>query len=303
MDAVSEIFYAQHFKIAFLEKKGTAFQGWFVALAGYRLGPDFEAIRPYGNQGDWKCDGRQLSTGTIFQCYAPDTETAQKTIVKVDGDFAGALAKWPKFMRVWTFVHNDPRGVPPEVADHLDQKRRAHPQIRFEIWSEPELFLWFTELSTDAKRSMFGAVPSQSLVDGLALDDLEPVIDALEHRDPDPMDGVPPPPSAQKLERNALSAEAADFLRMGRRKVRLVETYFQKCTPVELGEKIAEAFRCRYTDLKALDLGADQIFMYLQRYAGMQGEPKRQAAAMAVLAYLFDSCDIFEDPDIPPAVA
>ena len=298
MDAVSALFFAQHFRIAFLEKKGTAFQDWFVALAGYALGPDFESVRSYGRQGDWKCDGRQLSTGAIFQCYAPESETDQKTITKINLDLAGALAKWPKFIRAWTFVHNDPRGVPPAVANHLDQIRQSHPLIHFEIWSEPQLFSLFKKLTNDAKQIMFGAVPSRSLVDGLALEDLKPVIDALERRDPDPTVALPPPPSVQKLEKNALSTEAADFLRTGRRRVRLVETYFQKTGPVELGEKIAEAFREQYAYLKSLDLSADQIFMYLQRYAGVQGEPKRQAAAMAVLAYLFDSCDIFEDPEI-----
>ena len=127
MDAVSETFYALHFKIAFLEKKGTTFQDWFVKLAGYALGSDFEAVRPYGGQGDWKCDGRQLSTGTIFQCYAPEAATEQKTIAKIDTDFAGAFAEWPNFMRAWTLVHNDPRGVPPAVANHLDQKRQSYP--------------------------------------------------------------------------------------------------------------------------------------------------------------------------------
>lgn len=52
----------------------------------------------------------------------------------------------------------------------------------------------------------------------------------------------------------------------------------------------------RYAELKALDLPADTIFKHLQDYAGMNGEPKRQGAALAVLAYFFDSCDIFEDP-------
>ena len=116
MDAISELFLTLHFRIAFLEKKGIAFQDWFVALAGHAFGPDFEAVRPYGNQGDWKCDGRQLSTGTIFQCYAPETERDQETIAKINDDFSGALAKWPKFIRGWTFVHNDPRGVPPAVG-------------------------------------------------------------------------------------------------------------------------------------------------------------------------------------------
>lgn len=297
MDPVSELFYTLNFRIAFLEKKGMAFQDWFVSLAGRAMGSDFEAVRPYGNQGDWKCDGRQLSTGTIFQCYAPEAATDQKTIAKIDDDFAGALAKWPNFIRAWTLVHNDYRGVPAAVASHLDTKRQSHPEIKFAIWAEPQLSALFNQLNADAKRSMFGAVPTQRQVDGLVLKDLEPVIDALERRDPDPTEPLPPPPSARKLEKNELSPEAADFLRMGRRKVRLVETYFRKIGPVELGETIAEAFRRRYEQLTRLGLSTDQIFMYLQRYAGVHGEPRHQVAAMAIIAYLFDNCDIFEDPD------
>lgn len=300
MDTVSELFYSQHFQIAFLEKKGTAFQDWFASLASHALGSDFESVRPYGRQGDWKCDGRQLSIGAVFQCYAPDTETDKKTIDKINTDFSGALAKWQKFLRVWIFVHNNPRGVPPAVANHLDELREAYPAIDFCIWSKEELFQLFTKLTTNAKLLMFGAVPNQTLLDGLALEDLQPVVDVLERRDPDPTIALPPPPSPQKLEKNELSEDAAALLRMGRRRVRLVETYFQKSGPVELGEKIAEAFRNHYSYLRSLELPADQVFMYLQRYAGVHGEPKRQAAAIAVLAYLFDNCDIFEDPDPTP---
>ena len=40
----------------------------------------------------------------------------------------------------------------------------------------------------------------------------------------------------------------------------------------------------------------DEIFAYLQQYAGSGTEPKRQGAALAVLSYFFERCDIFEDP-------
>ena len=70
-------------------------------------------------------------------------------------------------------------------------------------------------MNSSAKRLMFGAVPNRSLVQGLALEDLKPVVDALERRDPNPSVGLPPPPSVRKLEKNALSVEAAELLRMG----------------------------------------------------------------------------------------
>ena len=50
-----------------------------------------------------------------------------------------------------------------------------------------------------------------------------------------------------------------------------------------------------------MELEPDQIFSRLQEFTGFEGDPKRQAAAMAVMAYFFDRCDIFEDPD-PEAV-
>jgi len=297
MDPISDAFHAKDFRIAFLMKKGTAFQDWFAELAGHAFGSDFEAVRPYGKQGDWKCDGRRLSTETIFQCYAPETASDQNTISKINTDLAGAVEKWPDFIKGWIFVHNDPRGVPPAVAAHLDAKRAEHPDLEIEIWLEPELVGLFGMMTPEAKRLMFGIAPTQGTAHSIGLADLEPVISALQRHEPDPSDEVPPPPSAKKLEKNALSNEASALLRFGRLRVRLVETYFGKNVRVELGEKIAEAFRDRYAELQALDLSADQILSYLQQFAGVSGEPKRQAAAMAVLAYFFDRCDIFEDPD------
>ncbi len=297
MDPFSEIHLALHFKIAFLEKKGIEFQNWFAKLACAAYGLDFEIVRSYGNQGDWKCDGRLVSTGTVFQCYGPETPTDKKTIAKMDEDFAGAMAKWSGFLRSWVFVHNHTGGQPPAVIEHLDKMRTANPNIRFEIWGESELRELHGKMSADAKLAMYGPVPTTPIVSSLVLEDLQPVIDGLEKRDLNPNDPLPPPPSVQKLEKNTLSEEVAGLLRLGRRKTGLVEMYFGKTAPVELGEKIAEAFREKYAQLKDMGLDPDQIFSHLQKFAGFKGEPKRQAAVMAVMSYFFDRCDIFEDAE------
>ena len=129
------------------------------------------------------------------------------------------------------------------------------------------------------------------------LADLKPVIDALQRTDPEPGQEPLTPPSVDKLARNSLSNDAAGLLRVGRRKEALVETWFRKSPNAELGERIAEAFRRRYAQLKESDRSADEIFMHLQQYAGSGGEPKQQNAALAVLSYFFERCDIFEDPE------
>ena len=95
MDRVQREIYQLRFKLAFKSKKGIDFQDWFTQLAGFAFGSDFEAVRAYGPQGDFKCDGRRRSTGTVFQCYAPDVLHAARTIRKIDEDFHGALTNWP----------------------------------------------------------------------------------------------------------------------------------------------------------------------------------------------------------------
>ena len=297
MDDISKAWFSLYFRIAYLEKQGSAFEEWFTKLAAGAFGSDFEPVRAYGSQGDWKCDGRQLSTATVFQCYGPETPTDAKTIAKIDQDFKGARAKWPEFMQRWVLVHNHPQGQPPTLLAHLDKKRSENPDVTIEIWAEEQLLELHERMSESALRAIYGAVPDAFVVSNLALEDLQPVIDALKKRDPDPAAGDFTAPSVEKLEKNVLSQEAVELLRLGRRKVRLVEMLFRKTGHVELGERIAEAFRKRYAELKSIKLEPDRIFSCLQQFTGFEGDPKRQAAAMAVMAYFFDRCDIFEDPD------
>lgn len=297
MDELQRAIYVLHFRLAFHTKQGIAFQDWFVQLAGHAFGADFEEVRPYGAQGDLKSDGRRVSTRAVFQCYAPKQMTDTKLIAKIDEDFHGARAHWGDQMSEWIFVHNDGDGLPPKVVQHIDALRAGHPDINIETWSEPELHALVFTLALPAMQALFGYAPSIAVLDHLVLSDIVPIIDALARQEPNPN---PPltPPSLEKLKKNELSDDSAVLLQMGRRKSALVDTFFNKSARPDLGERIAEAFRTRYAELKGLELPADSIFGYLQDYAGMNGEPKRQGAALAVLAYFFDSCDIFEDPAV-----
>jgi len=297
MDELQKSIYTDKFRLAFYRKKGAEFQDWFVRLAGYAFGADFEEIRPYGASGDLKCDGRLVSSNTVFQCYAPDVMKVAPLIAKINADFEGARAHWAD-MQEWVFVHNDDRGLPAEAVQRLAELRKIHAPVKIATWSEPELFEITMKLDLTKLQALFGYAVSREIIDGLVMADLKPIIDALERQEPRPDEPPLTPPSAQKLEKNALSEDSALLLRHGRRKAALVEMFFRKGPRPELGERIAEAFRQRYAELKALDLPTDTIFKHLQDYAGFSGEPKRQGAALSVLAYFFDSCDIFEDPDV-----
>lgn len=296
MDEVQTQFYRLLFRLAFQSKKGTEFQDWFVRLAQYSLGSDFEAVRPYGRQGDFKCDGRRLSTGTVFQCYAPYNLKLASLIKKIGEDFPGAITNWPA-MAEWALVHNDDRGLPSEALQYLDALRHEHPDVRIVVWGEVQLSELAGDLDLPAQEALFGPAPSSSGVETLIMQDLPPVIDELQRLDPAPDQVLLTPPSSNKLDKNALSEDAAALLTMGRRKEALVESYFRIHPRPDLGERVAESFRQRYARLRDDGRSPDEIFAHLQQYAGSGAEPKRQGAALSVLSYFFERCDIFEDPE------
>jgi len=201
MDELQRSIYVDRFRLAFHTKKGTAFQDWFVLLAGHALGADFEEVRPYGPYGDLKCDGRRISSGSVFQCYAPDAMKEADLIAKVDEDFHGARAHWGDNMKEWVFVHNDGRGLPPNAVQHLDGLRQAHAPLHIASWSEPELLDLTMMLDLAALQALFGPAASIAIVDRLVMSDLVPIIEALQRQEPNPSDPPLTPPSPEKLEK------------------------------------------------------------------------------------------------------
>lgn len=291
-------YYRQGFRIALLEKEGQEFQDWFCQLAGLAFGPDFEPIGHEGAEGDHKADGRRRSNGTIFQCYAPHAGATRAARVreKIRTDFKGALQHWPEFVNRWIFVHNIRRGLGPTITKELDTLRREHPAVIIETWSPTELMRLFDQLELADCELLFGPAPSAEDLEGVTPEHVAEVIRHLEQTKPEPGREPLSPPSVDKIEKNDLSPEVLDLLSAGKRKDYLTERYFEKEPGPEVGERVAEAFRQRYASLKESTESPDELFAGLQRFAGHGGSPKHQVAVLAVLSYLFDRCDIFEDP-------
>ncbi|WP_159732662.1 ABC-three component system protein [Methylosinus sp. Ce-a6] len=296
-DALQKSIYHLRFKDAFLTKKGSEFQDWFVRLAGHAFGPDFEPVRAYGNMGDLKCDGYRNSTKTVFQCYAPREMKQKDLLRKIDSDFYGALEGWNSRMNEWTLVHNDADGLPPNAIKKLQDLRAGNPSIAIRDWSMTELNRHVIGLSLDSLIALFGFAPSMMIVSGVGLQDLRPVLDKLVRSDPPPIAPTNTPP-ADKIAKNSLSIEVIEMLKMGRLRSKLLQDYFSKGPHVPKGEEIATSFRAHYAELKSLSLSPDEIYERLQYFAGGGvGTVKHQAAVMTVLSYFFHTCDIFEDPD------
>jgi hypothetical protein len=81
-------------------------------------------------------------------------------------------------------------------------------------------------------------------------------------------------------------------------KAPLVKQFFDEWHAPTYGERMAKAFAARYAELKSSmpPQHPNEIFHELQQWTGGE-KPKSSAqlaAVLAVLAYFFDACDIFE---------
>jgi hypothetical protein len=301
LDRYQQITYAKDFRIEFLESRGDAFQRLFEKLMGKCYPSDFMACRPWGNAGDWKNDGYLPSRRILFQVYAPNEICAAKAIEKINEDFAGAIEHWEEFFDEWVFVHNshDSR-LPPHVIMELAKLKKAHPQIRLGHWGWEELLLEFHKLDLASLEAWFGLAPTMADKVNLGYSDLQAVLDHIDiTRRPTSSIDVKDVPRG-KIEANLLSPAVASFLKIGMEKAALVQEFFASWRTPTYSMQIAATFKARYVELRdqTPSLHPDDIFGELESWAGgsINTAPRHRVAVLAVLAYLFEKCEIFEEP-------
>ncbi|WP_435106478.1 ABC-three component system protein [Arhodomonas sp. AD133] len=292
MDDFERAFRELQFKTTYLEKKGNEFQDWFATIMEKRFPGDFIRVRPWGKVGDRKNDGYVRSTRSLFQVYAPNDMSAKEALAKIDEDYNGALPYWEQYFDTWIFVHNSKQGLGPDVTAKLVELNGAGPPAVVP-WGFEELRRVVFELAPAELASLFGSAPRRRDMVDLGLESLSPVLDQIAAMEPNPNPDLRPPP-ADKIDRNMLSENVAILLRAGMSRVDLVRKYFR--VQPERKDEIAESFRHRYDEVRSDGLTPDDIFVHLQRHATGDGvsSPARQSAALAVLAFFFEECDIFE---------
>jgi len=288
--------YEQRFEIEFLRAKADAFQTLFERLMSLAYKADFMACRPWGNQGDRKNDGFLKSERRLFQVYAPNEMEAAKVIAKITEDFEGAKAHWGTHFDKWVFVHNATDGLPAHVHEILLDFERANPGVQLQPWGLEELRPIFRGLSIEDKESWFGPAPSEATRTALGFSDLQIVLERMAAL-PAPLSGEVRAVPMGKIEANALSESAAHLLKEGMVKAPLLEQFFAQWYDGTLGERLAEAFRSTYRQLREQH-APNRVFGELLAWAGgeLRGTPEHELAILTVIAYYFERCDIFEEP-------
>jgi hypothetical protein len=299
VDRYQQLSYEKDFKIEFLKSRGDSFQRLFETLMGKVYPGDFIACRPWGRVGDRKNDGYLSSQRKLFQVYAPNEMSASVAISKINDDFEGAIEHWEEYFDEWVFVHNayDAR-LSPQIITRLEELKQDNPKITISHWGYEELLIEFRKLDVTSLESWFGIAFDMQTYASLGYEELQAVLQHIQmvtSGDSSDVHEV----SQGKIEANMLSTDVADFLKIGMQKYRLVERFFSDWIDPNYETQLAEAFKLKYIDIRDQSPAAhpDRIFAKMEEWAGgtVTRTPTEKAAVLALLAYFFDKCVIFED--------
>lgn len=298
MEKLTRQFYELQYELRFRSAHGEAFQDFFSDAMELRYPADFQRVRPWGNLGDRKNDGYLKSERKLFQVYGPKGIEIAKTLAKINEDFLEAKPYWTAYFDNWIFVHNDPDGIAADVLHLLQELETTHSPIKTGQWGKAELRDVVFALTEPNVMKLLGAPVSLRDVQNVAVTDLQPILARIAKQSALPEAEIRPVP-ADKLAANLLSDSVAMLLRAGMGKSDLVKRCFEQNADPMLGDRVAATFREKYDSLKAEHNEPDVIFQELMVFttgSTFGGTADHQAASLAVLAYLFESCDIFERP-------
>jgi hypothetical protein len=291
-------FHRQRFDNECLRRTGTAFQSFFEDIMS-RAEPTFMIVKPWGSDGDRKCDGLINATGTLFQVYAPEQIKVTQTKLKIETDFAGAVDGWPD-MRSWIFVWSAlNEGLPPELVLCLQKIQNNHPALEITNWGSEQLWKVVAEqLDNEQRASLLGPVPRVESANATTAVEIQTVLNFLAEQPigPEPDNSFDLTDLRPKLEKNRLSPEIESLAGRALPLAREVERYVNGSYDGQLSSRVGSRLIARYRELTTMGVTGDQAFIDLIDFsAGDRGRPEQFFwGAAGIVTYYFQICDIFE---------
>lgn len=290
-----------------LRANGSRYEELFTDVMTRRY-PRFEPVRPYGTAGDRKNDGFIKPLGRYFQVYAPHEPSfkANESASKAQRDFAGLLAFWDEIapVREYFFVFNDKfEGSNPPLEMTLAQIQRDHALDDCGAFLSKDLVNEFDALEDHLMGVVIGSlIPNAAEISGI---DYGAITNVIEHvmnsQQPVNQDVVLVAPDFDaKLQMNQLPDPVAALLRVGNYQAGAVERYFDTHGEFSRGV-VRDYFAQAYEEAKAVTTTPEQAFFYLLEATtpvspSTATEKQLQDATLVLIAYFFETCDVFEEP-------
>jgi len=296
VEQLSQAFWETCFENSYLKCHGEAFQELFQTIMERRYPGDFQRVVPWGRAGDLKNDGYLASRRQLFQCYGPKVLDLRATLDKVNDDYAGAVEHWAVNFDEWIFVHNGQSGLPPQVAQRLLDLTVQDPAHAARPWGFADLRNEAMQLSAMDLAVVFGDAPTMHTMLHLGFDDLQPLVAEITLRAEAPLNPSLAEVPAEKLQANMFSQPVQEMMKSGFVRTKLVNEYFTTHPEPRHQDRIAAWFREQYVRLRSEATTADQVYNRMRDLVGGVGphNARRECAVLTIVAFFFETCDIFE---------
>ena len=296
------------FKLKVHENDGQSFENLFSNIM-IRHNENFRKVKPYGNIGDRKNDGFDKTKGIYYQVFAPEniekTRTVSDAVKKLNDDFEGLKEYWDDVCKIQEFyyvVYEKFKGLPPTVEKEIIVLGNSNPGVICDTFPANSLEVIFLSLGEEDIIDIVGILPNDeiSFIDYHFLNE---AIDFLMNSESDfsPDAYVEDPDFEKKIIFNNLGSTCKNMLNVASYQIGDLEAYFMENGDY-VKEELKKRFRLLYNQSKdmiteEMENYADQRFFYILKNASPNGKKAVKDAVLVLMAFYFESCDIFEIPE------
>ncbi|CUB04065.1 ABC-three component system protein [Marinomonas fungiae] len=306
------------FKLRIHESNGNAFEDLFCDVMR-ASNKEFKKVKPQGRIGDRKNDGFIPLEGKYFQVYSPQSPTGNPTSAtsKIEEDLDGLIAYWGnehKYkIKHFYFVFNDKyHGAYPEIYTTLNSVKNKYGLDICDVFLSSDLEDVFMELPEDSIASICGYYPKPEdigFIDNSIVAEIAGYVSKNYSGFSDSQVNEPPD-FYNKILFNKLGRSTAMHLNVGAYQVGYVDDYFRtnsKFSRQQSRDSLNEMYQHHLntdnaeaaiaTGLSESDIVFKNMVdeMLPENLSNMQRRDYERNV-IAVLAYFFEACDIFEEP-------
>lgn len=289
-----------------------AFENLFVKVMGYRY-MGFRAVKPQGPLGDMKNDGYIIDQGEFYQVYGPEeiSKSIDTAIKKLNEDFDGAIKKWDTdiVIKRFNYVVNDKyKGANVTVHKKLVELKTLLDSlgncenIKVELITAKDIENTLFQLNEDDIIAVVGMLPKSEAIYNLNYDALNEVVEHIMNLPSKGYDDeLYAPDIDEKIKFNGIGKRIQTRLDSAGLNYGDVEIYFNNNSDF-LREDVKNRFKKLYEESKESiketeENYADRRYMYILEKSMPENSNRAiQQAVECLMAYYFESCDIFEKP-------
>jgi len=294
-----------------LSSNGQAYEDLFVSVM-QKAFPDFKPIKIQGNLGDRKNDGYVPRQGQYYQVFAPEDINKSKSdaVSKLKEDFSGLMEYWADICHVksFSFVMNDKyQGSFPTIEKDLADIKNDNNLDGCDSFLAKDLEDVLFELPDDMIVSIVGFVPNPEKITNIEFSVVNEVIAHISQNKTAVTreSYLNAPDFSKKIAFNGLSQHVANLLNTASYQVGSVDEYFSmnsEFAKQEIRDNLAGIYESNTNILGNEEDGAsvnipDIIFFNILETISGTVNATAQDAAIVLMAYFFEACDIFEEPN------